>query len=114
MYAAGYGLWADAEQAEGFGLERGGAGEDVGGHGSGHGGPDAVAGEGGEVAEQHPDGGAVRPDVALSATASRCAAANLLSVADARSVPPCGVLEAPRGCFGAVCDGEEKPSYMGK
>ena len=52
MYATGYGSGADAEEAEGFGLERGGAGEDIGGHGPLCGGLNAVAGERGEVGQQ--------------------------------------------------------------
>ena len=52
VYATGYGSGADAEEAEGFGLERGGAGEDIGGHGPLCGGLNAVAGERGEVGQQ--------------------------------------------------------------
>ena len=63
MYATGYRSWADAEEAEGFGLERGGTGEDIGGHGPLGGGLNAVARQGGEVGEQGleaVDGKAVR------------------------------------------------------
>ena len=55
MYATGYGSRADAEETEGLGLERCGAGEHVGGHGTGDGGPYTVAGQGGEIAEQAPE-----------------------------------------------------------
>ena len=52
LYATGYVSWPDLEEAEGFGLNVRGAGEDVGGHGSRGSGLDAVSGEGGEVGEQ--------------------------------------------------------------
>ena len=49
MYVTGCVSRLDLEEAEGFGLKWGGAGEDIGGHGSLGGGLDAVSGEGGEV-----------------------------------------------------------------
>ena len=52
LYATGYVSRPDVEEAEGFGLKWGGAGEDIGGHGSLGGGLNAVSGEGGEVSEQ--------------------------------------------------------------
>ena len=48
-------VWLDSAEAEGFGPEGRGAGEDVGGHGSLGGGVDVVAGEGSEVGGQSPE-----------------------------------------------------------
>ena len=48
-------VWLDSAEAEGFGPEGRGAGEDVGGHDSLGSGLDAVAGEGSEVGGQSPE-----------------------------------------------------------
>ena len=52
MYPTGYNSRTNVEQAEGFGLERGGNGEDIGGHGSLCHGQNPVAGERGEVGQK--------------------------------------------------------------
>ena len=52
VYATGYGSGANAEEAEGFGLQGCGSGGDIGRHGPLRGGPDAVAGQGGEVGDE--------------------------------------------------------------
>ena len=52
MYPTGYNSRTNVEQAEGFGLERGGDGKDIGGHGSLCHGQNPVAGERGEVGQK--------------------------------------------------------------
>ena len=68
VYAAGYVSRPDLEEAEGFGLKWGGAGEDIGGHGSLGSGLNAVSGEGGEASKrcsEAADGEAERLSAAL-------------------------------------------------
>ena len=52
LYATGYSSWADAQEAEGFGLKERGASEDIGGDGPLRHGLNSVAGQGGEIADQ--------------------------------------------------------------